>query len=140
MANFEITVTSNENEELFNQLVEGVRSFNAEILGAEKGVPLVCCAKDDKGQLIGGVYGRTIYESLLIEVLWVDKNFRGQGIGKLLVNETEFEAMSRGCSSSQVDTLSFQGIHFYQKLGFVVIGTVKNFPKGYDRHFLVKTY
>ena len=54
--------------------------------------------------------------------------------------DAEAEARERGCRGAQVDTLSFQGLEFYQRLGFRVAGRVDDFPPGHARYFLVKDY
>lgn len=90
--------------------------------------------------LVGGVVGRTVYHHLLIEVVWIDASRRGQGLGRQLMMHAEAEARARGCIAAQVDTLSFQGLSFYQRLGFVEVGRVDAFPPGHSRPFLVKAY
>ncbi len=56
------------------------------------------------------------------------------------MNEAERKARQLGCYGAQVDTVSFQAPGFYEKLGFRIIGTVVNFPRGHARHFLHKDY
>jgi len=84
--------------------------------------------------------GRTIYGHYLIEMVWVREDCRGLGLGRRLMEAAESEAHRRGCTAAQVDTLSFQGLGFYRRLGFEVVGRVPNFPIGCDRCFLLKQY
>jgi len=127
------------NEEVFDALVRNVRAFNEEKLGKNDNTTLATLVHDDN-ELVGGVYGRTIYGHFLIEVVWVAEHKRGQGIGTKLMNDAEVIARERGCYGAQVDTLSFQGIEFYTSLGFVEVGRAKNFPQGHDRVFYQKDY
>jgi len=115
-------VINEEDPELVNELVDGVRAYVHEQLGDETTLPLSVTARDDNGELIGGVSGRTIYRNFLIGVVWVDKKFRGTGLGR------------------QLDTLSIQAPVFYQKLGFEIVGTVPGFPGSPERYFLLKTF
>ena len=135
-----IDVFDQKETEIFDQLVVGVRKYNAEYLGTEESKPLSVIARDDNGALIGGVSGRTIYQHFLIEVVWVDKQTRGTGLGRKLMELAEVEAKCRACIAAQVDTLSFQGSVFYEKLGFEVIGKIPNYPASFDRYFLLKKY
>ncbi|WP_415775884.1 GNAT family N-acetyltransferase [Shewanella oncorhynchi] len=91
----------------------------------------------DHYNLIGGVGGRTIYKNFLINVVWVDEQTRGTGLGRKLMALAEAEAKQHGCLVAQVDTLSIQAPVFYEKQGFEIIGTVTTTPK---RYFMVKKY
>ncbi len=135
-----IAVSHEENSEVFETLVSEVRKFNMSHTGNEKPKPLSVIASDDSGNLIGGVSGRTIYNQLLIEVLWVSESARGNGLGRSLMLRAESEAKARGCIAAQVDTLSFQAPDFYQKLGFEIVGKVAGIPNSPERFFLVKRY
>ena len=122
-------------------LIDGVRKFNEEVLGGPGDPrPLSVIARDEDGEIIGGVSGRTIYGHYIIEVVWVAAAERGSGLGRRLMQEAEERARGRGCYGAQVDTVSFQAPAFYEKLGFKIIGTVENFPEGHDRFFLAKHY
>lgn len=135
-----IAVSNEENSDVFEALVSELREFNMSHMGNEKSKPLSVVATDDSGNLIGGVAGRTIYNQLLIEILWVSESSRGNGLGRSLMHRVENEAKARGCIATQVDTLSFQAPNFYQKLGFEVVGKVAGIPNSPDRFFLVKRY
>lgn len=123
-----------------NELIAGVRRYNDEQVGPAQSVPLSVLARAEDGTLVGGVSGRTVYEHFLIEVVWVDERCRGQALGRRLMELSEQVAIARGCVAAQVDTLSFQAPGFYERLGFEVVGAIRNFPAGHDRYFLLKRY
>ena len=129
-------VMSEENTAIVDALVDGVRQYNAGLLGPEKSVPLTVIARDETGKLIGGVGGLSI-KNFLINVVWVDDQTRGTGLGHKLMALAEAEAKQRGCLVTQVDTLSIQAPVFYEKQGFEIIGTVTTTPQ---RIFLMKKY
>lgn len=135
-----IDVIREENSSVFDTLVEGVRVHRDENMGSEAPQPLQVVARNDSGKIIGGVAGRVIYKNFLVEVVWVEKEQRGSGLGRKLMQLAENEAKLLGCVVSQVDTLSFQAPIFYQKLGFKVVGTVPSFLGSPERFFLVKNY
>ncbi|MCG9728246.1 GNAT family N-acetyltransferase [Shewanella sp. Isolate13] len=135
-----VDVLHNEDLSVFDALVDGVRQHNFAHMGPETSKPLAVVAHDDSGKLIGGVAGRTIYDNFLINVVWVDENARGSGLGRDLMQRAEIEAKQRDCTMAQVDTLSFQAPVFYQKLGFEIIGTVPSTAKSPERYFLLKKF
>ncbi|MBC3860957.1 GNAT family N-acetyltransferase [Undibacterium jejuense] len=135
-----VEVLHEANQDVFDTLVAGVRAYNVENAGPGNSQPLSVIARNNSGQLMAGVSGRTIYRQFLIEVMWVDSEVRRTGLGRRLMELAESEAKKRGCIAAQVDTLSFQGPTFYAKLGFEVAGKVDGFPDGHDRYFLLKKY
>lgn len=136
----QVQVVETRNDELVAALVDGVRQFNASVLGYVDSTPLTVVAKDDDGKVIGGVSGRTVYQHFLIEVVWVDEATRAKGLGRQLMQHAEQQAKARGCVAAQVDTLSFQALDFYRKQGFVVVGEIAGFPLGHHRYFMLKTF
>jgi GNAT superfamily N-acetyltransferase len=127
-----------ETGEIQEELIANVRAFNDDILGKERSVPLAAVARDEEGNLVGGVSGRTFYRWLLIEVVWVHEDLRGTGLGARLMAMAEAEAVGRGCIGAQVDTVTFQAPGFYRKLGYQPVGIVEGFPPGYARHYFSK--
>jgi ribosomal protein S18 acetylase RimI-like enzyme len=69
----------------------------------------------------------------------VKVEFRGQGLGKELLEAAEEEARRRGCVHVVLDTHSFQAPGFYLKCGYEIIGEVENHPKGYEKIYLRKS-
>lgn len=135
-----IEVYHESNENIFDFIVKGVRIFNFKMMGEEKSKPLMVVIRDDSGEIVGGIAGRTIYHQLLIEVLWVHDDKRGQGLGIQLMEVAEREAKARGCIAAQVDTLSFQAPKFYEKMGFQIVGRVTGVKDSPERYFLLKHY
>ena len=133
-------VIHEEDAELFQQLVSGVREHNWKLLGNEKPMPLSVVIKDNEQKIIAGVSGRTIYKHFLVEVLWCDQSVRNKGLGKKVMEQAELEAKKRGCIAAQVDTLSVQAPDFYKKLGFEIVGKATGVTEDHDRYFLMKYY
>jgi GNAT superfamily N-acetyltransferase len=134
-----IEVTDTPAAEEVAALVDNVRAYNEHVCGPGARRLLAAFARDAAG-LAGGIAGRTIYGHFLIEVAWVREDLRRTGLGRQLMQAAEAEARERGCRGAQVDTLSFQGLEFYQRLGFRIAGRVDDFPPGHARYFLVKDY
>jgi GNAT superfamily N-acetyltransferase len=135
-----IEIYNKDQDEIFNLLVNNLRQFNFKRMGEERSQPLMVIIRNDSGEIVGGIAGRTIYHQLLIEVLWVHDDKRGQGLGIQLMEIAEREAQKRGCIAAQVDTLSFQAPRFYEKMGFKIVGSVSGVRDSPDRYFLLKHY
>jgi hypothetical protein len=50
----------------------------------------------------------------------------------------EVEAKRRGCGNAFVETLSFQALPFYEKLGYKVFSKLPGMPAGGARYALTK--
>lgn len=136
----DIEIYNESQNEIFNALVDNLRQFNFKMMSEERSKPLMVVIRDDSGEIVGGIAGRTIYHQFLIEVLWVHDDKRGQGLGIQLMELAECEAKKRGCIAAQVDTLSFQAPKFYEKMGFQIVGKVTDVKNSPDRYFLLKHY
>jgi GNAT superfamily N-acetyltransferase len=109
-------------------LEDQINTYNIARTGVGFGGFLAIFVRDDKGEIVAGVYGYTWGDCCQIELLWFQEALRGQGIGKQLLLTAEQEALKRGCKVATLDTHSFQAPGFYQKLGYQVIGQVEDYP------------
>jgi GNAT superfamily N-acetyltransferase len=54
------------------------------------------------------------------------------------MDAAEDEARARGCERVLLDTLSFQALGFYKKLGYAEFGHLEGFSGKHKRHYLYK--
>lgn len=103
---------------------------------------LVFKVTDESGAIIGGcVLDIDEMKTAEIDRLWVDERCRKQGIGSALICRAEQEAREKGCRSI-VNTyvFDFQSARkLFERHGYRLIGSVKNWPKGYENYTLIKT-
>jgi GNAT superfamily N-acetyltransferase len=133
---FEVTDTPCKEDEAF--VIAQTRKHNSAF--AENDQKSLCVfARDDAGNIIGGLTGRTYWQYLDIAFLWVDEKYRGKGCATRLMTAAEAEARERGCKRVFLDTLSFQALGFYLKLGYAEFGRLPGFSGRYDRHYLHKS-
>jgi len=92
--------------------------------------------KDDAGQTYGGIIGEICWNWMEIQYLFIEAAYRGAGYGKRLLEEAEKLAREKGCDFMKLDTLSFQALDFYKKLGFEVYGVIEN--AGRHTHYYLK--
>ena len=96
--------------------------------------------KDEQGATIGGLWGRSAYEWLFVELLFVPEHLRGSGMGTQLMRQAEEIARQRGCTGVWLDTFAFQALGFYKKLGYAVFGELKDHPRGISQYWLQKRF
>ncbi|MFY9284525.1 MAG: GNAT family N-acetyltransferase [Miniphocaeibacter sp.] len=94
--------------------------------------------KDEKGEIFGGISGKTKRQILFIDFLWINENIRKKGFGVKLIEEVENFAIKKKCKMIMVDTFSFQAPDFYKNLGYMVYGELEDLPEGYNHYFLYK--
>lgn len=75
---------------------------------------------DDENQIVGGCNGLLYYGCIFIDQLWVDERFRGQGYGKKLIQAAEDLGKQKGCKFSTIETMDWEALDFYKKLGYYV--------------------
>ena len=93
--------------------------------------------KDDK--VIAGIDADIyIWNILFVSVIFVDEDYRDQGLGSILLNKVESEAKTLGVKLSHLDTFDFQAKEFYEKHGYEVFGTLDDCPEGHKRYYMRK--
>ena len=120
-------------------ILRGLQRFNDAGGGPADFRPLAVLLRADGGQTIGGLWGRTTWRWLFVELLFVPDTLRRSGIGRELMRRAEAAAIARGCRAAWLDTFSFQALGFYERLGYSVFGTLDAYPPGHSRFFLRKT-
>lgn len=114
--------------ELDATLVERIYEFNSEATGYTDGKLLGGCVRADSGELIAGFSGHTWGGVCVITHLWVDRQYRGRGMGQTVLQSAEAEARRRNCAHLILATHSFQAPRFYERLGYQRICTVEDWP------------
>ena len=114
-------------------------AYNEQAGGPTQWGPLAITVRDQTGDVVGGLWGRTGYGFLFVELLALGPA-RGGGLGRKVMGLAETEARRRGLLGMWVDTWTFQAPGFYQKLGFVECGRITEYPPGHDRIFYVKRF
>ncbi len=116
---------------------QGLREHNARFISADFAA-FKRVAVDAAGAVVGGINGMSYWRKLHIDNLWVDERCRGRGIGTALMGIAEDEARARGCAGIVLDTMSFQAIGFYHKLGYREFGRLDGYAQGATRHYFHK--
>ena len=137
-----IVVTTSPTQDDLKALSVGIGSYNKDYLpdevGFEKDTKFAVIAKDENGQVLGGIRANAFWNYCTIELLWLAKETRGLGLGSNLMAAAEKFAKDKGFGYMRTETLSFQAKPFYEKLGYKVFGELPEYPKGHTTYCLVK--
>ena len=112
------------------------RAFQAKGLSPIR--PFSIFIKDQKEQVLGGASGTLFYGSLYVDSLWVDETLRNQGWGKKLMYEAEKIGREHGALFVTLNTMDWEALPFYQKLGYSIEFTREGYEKGSKMFMLRK--
>jgi GNAT superfamily N-acetyltransferase len=117
MSDFAVTDTPDESD--LNVLRDGLATHAKQHhIAPYRQDKLAVFARNTAGKIIGGATGFTVWQSLVLEMVWVDEAHRGKGLAKNLVERSEHEAVKRGCDVAYLWTAKFQAPGLYPKLGY----------------------
>jgi len=94
--------------------------------------------EDSEAGMVGGLWGRTAYDWLFVELLVVPESLGGRGLGSELMKRAEDEALGLGCHSAWLDPFEFQARGFYERLGYTGFGVLLQSAAGFARYFMRK--
>ena len=119
-------------------LCDGI-SDNAKIKKGHKPVSFFAFfIRDENGKIVGGCNGDILYGQLYVGQLWISENLRHQSYGTKLMHLAEDYAKKNGARFLSVNTMDFEALDFYKKLGFRVEFERHGFDKGSIFYFLRK--
>ncbi len=96
------------------------KQINQETSKHGEAYPFAFFMREDDSKIIAGANGFIIYGAIYTDQLWVNKNYRGQGFAKNIMDKVHEFGKLEGCKIATVQTMSFQGAQsFYKKLGYV---------------------
>lgn len=93
----------------------------------------------DGAEFVGAIVVQPFWEQLHIKYLFVEKNHRGQGIARALMNHALEFGIKRRYHFAFVETMSFQAPEFYQKMGFAIEFSRPGYAGNTTFHYLKKS-
>jgi GNAT superfamily N-acetyltransferase len=139
-----VNIEFSEDEQSISQLLESelLDSLGNTLPQAEN-VSFVLSARDPNENIIGGLSASTSYGWLLVKLIWVDKDYRNQGLGRLLMERAERKGVKIGCHGAWLDTSNPEAMAFYLRLGYEQFGLLSNTadqqPESHKRWFMKKS-
>jgi GNAT superfamily N-acetyltransferase len=134
-----VTIESAPTEELRTAILQRLGRFNAESGYPADPQTVAVVARAADGKLLGGLWGKTVYDWLFVEYLVVEPEWRGRNLGASLLSAAEQVAIERGCVGAWLTTFPFQARAFYEKQGYRVFAELENSPRENVRIFMRKT-
>lgn len=89
-------------------------------------------------QLIGGIIAKKKMQWIDVEIVFIEKEYRGQGVASQLINRIENYCKENDLIGIHLYTLDFQAKGFYEKLNFELIAEIKNWPRNHTRYEFIK--
>jgi len=120
-------------------VTRGLAEFNRENCGRVDTQTLDILVRDGKGEIIGGLLGRSSLGMFFLDLFYLPASLRGSGLGSRIMAQAEAEARRRGCTTALVYTGTFQAPGFYEKYGYRRFGEIACPPDGATRIFLSKS-
>jgi len=138
----EIELTTSPSEEDAKTISQGLVDFNHEMVPdlepQDAAINFSVFARDGDGKIFGGLRATCFWNTLHIELTWVSKEARGYGVGSDMVKKAELFALEHGFKQALLESTSWQAKPFYEMLGYQLMGSIKDYPKGHTCHFLTK--
>ena len=135
----DIVIPENPDPRVRAAILGLLMAYNESKTGPSGFAPLAMVLEDrSSGELIGGLWGRSVYDWLFVEHLFVPEHMRGRGLGTALMRKAEEVAMARECIGVCLDTFDFNAPGFYRKLGYDVIAALESPRRGFKRHIFTK--
>jgi ribosomal protein S18 acetylase RimI-like enzyme len=98
-----------------------------------------------KEKIIAGVIGNIIEyanigRSCKVSTVWVDEHYRGNGLGKKIMDELIHYAKNKNCKNIHLETYEWQAKPFYEKCGFTTVAVAPNVQKmrGMEQYYMRK--
>lgn len=135
----EVELTATPSEADLAAIGEGLKAFNAADVGPSGRLPLAVVLRGEGGAVVGGISAYTAWGWLYVQWLWLAEPLRGQGWAGRMLALAEAEARARGCHGAWIDTFNPVALAAYQRAGYVMFGTLPEFPPGRSRSFLQKS-
>ena len=135
---YEIVSVDEPDDSVWEVVGWGIHHYNVQQAGETGHQTLCFVLRTPDQKIVGGLIGKTYWNWLYIDLLFVKEELRGRNYGHCLLQAAEDEARRRGATNAYLDTFSFQAPEFYRRHGYQIFGELNNFPAGHRRYFLTK--
>ncbi|HAT1863882.1 TPA: GNAT family N-acetyltransferase [Legionella pneumophila] len=135
-----LSFLENPNSDDVQILMNGIKEYAKQQRGFESLDFFACFIRDADNSIIGGCSGGTLYGGLHIDNLWVSESIRHQGWGTKLMQAALRYGNEKACAFATVNTMDWEAIEFYKKLGFKLEFERHGFQKKSIFYFLRKEF
>ncbi|KTC67663.1 GNAT family N-acetyltransferase [Legionella anisa] len=135
-----LSFLENPNPDDVQILTNGIKEYAKQQRGFESLDFFACFIRDADNSIVGGCSGGTLYGGLHVDNLWVSESIRHQGWGTKLMQKALKYGNEKGCAFATVNTMDWEAIEFYKKLGFKLEFERHGFQKNSIFYFLRKEF
>ncbi|MGD2168673.1 MAG: GNAT family N-acetyltransferase [Chlamydiota bacterium] len=125
-------------EGLKKKIYEGFARHAISMIGHNEIHKPVAFIANDQENFAGAVVVDLFWGALHIKYVYVEDEYRGQGIGTQLMEKAFQYGRENQCPFAFVETMSFQASDFYQKIGFQLEFTRSGYKYNTAFHYLRK--
>ncbi len=125
-------------DDLKKQIYEGFSLHAISIVGHDEKFESLAFVANENSVFAGAVVVELFWGSLHVKYIYIDENYRGRGLGTRLMERAIVYACENKCPFAFVETMSFQALGFYQKIGFQLEFTRAGYAHGTSLHYLRK--
>lgn len=116
--NYSIKYESNPSSQQVELLSSGIIAYAKEKKDLKPLEPFGFFVQDESDQIIGGCNGVILYGCIHTDQLWLEESLRHKGYGTKLMQLVEKLGKENGCPFATVNTMDWEALGFYQKLGY----------------------
>lgn len=125
-------------KEIHERVMDGFAQHAFEMTGYDGAIRVFSYTAHDDDKLAGIIDCKFFWGELHINRLFIFPGYRHKGIGTELMQKALSYAKKCGCHFAFVETMHYQAVDFYKKLGFVVEFSRSGYAKGGIFHYLKK--
>jgi GNAT superfamily N-acetyltransferase len=125
-------------EELKKKIYDGFSRHAIQMTGHNEKFDAVAFVAMEGDSFVGAMVGERFWNALHVKYVYVDEQYRGKGMGTRLMQCVIAYGLEQKCPFAFVETMSFQALEFYQKMGFELDYTRSGYAHGTSFHYLSK--
>lgn len=138
MKNYKIIYESNPDRKDIDFLWQRITEIAIKTQGHKQHESFAFFMRDKNNQIKAGCNGFIFYGCFYVDQLWIDEVLRDKGYGTALMKSAEDLGKQKGCLFMTVNTMNWEALDFYKKLGFTVEFERHGFEKNSVFYFLRK--
>lgn len=124
--------------DLKKKIYEGFSRHAIATTGHDEKFDSVAFVANEKGFFSGAIVVELFWGALHIKYLYVEDKYRGHGLATHLMENAINYGQDHKCPFAFVETMNFQALEFYQKMGFVLELTRSGYKHETSFHYLRK--
>ena len=125
-------------EDLKRQIYKGFGRHAIAMTGYDEKFDPVAFVANERERFVGAIVVELFWGALHLKYVYVEDEYRGRGIVTQLMEHALAYGRDYGCPFVFVETMNFQALGFYQKIGFELEFTRSGYKHNTSFHYLSK--